>query len=87
MQRGRTFWLPERGSMSASVMQLHHFMFKDSNLVRSGNGTKKSTEDKSEEGKTLLCQVQKQYAELIFRRMVIITQGMKMKYVANVPRR
>lgn len=60
--------------MSASVMQLHHFMFKDSNLVRSGNGTKKkSTEDKSEEGKTLLSQVQKQHAELIFRKMVIIT--------------
>lgn len=37
------FLLPERGSMSASIMQLHHFMFRDSSLVKSGK-YKKSAE-------------------------------------------
>lgn len=34
------FLLLEIGSMSASVMQLHHFMFKDSNFVKSGEDRK-----------------------------------------------
>lgn len=50
--------LLEIGSMSASVMQLHHFMFKDSNLVKSGKDKKISEKLKKIEEKTLLSQVE-----------------------------
>ena len=50
--------LLEIGSMSAAVMQLHHFMFKDSNLVKSGKDKKISEKLKKIEEKTLLSQVE-----------------------------